>query len=207
MKLPSRLGVVHMALGFFFIAIVVQAARVQLVNGNAWQRRADRQQVREREIPAPRGRILDESGRVMAQNNDKVRLDITPREVRERQKLEGILLRARVPSPIVARIRDQRLKNVTIPGTFLRIDVAGALGMKGVHVTPFVERAYSASRAARQIIGRVGQDGQPIDGIELSLDNILKGKPGLATLVQDVSRRTFESPTAPGISPAEGNTV
>ena len=207
MTLPSRLGVVHMALGLFFIAIVAQAARVQLVNGNAWQRRADRQQVREREIPAPRGRILDETGRVMAQNYDKVRLDITPREVRERQKLEGILLRAKVPPQTVARIRNQRLKNVTIPGTYLRVDVAGALGMKGVHVTPFVERAYSASRAARQIIGRVGLDGQPLDGIELALDNLLRGKPGHATLVQDVQRRSFESPTSPGIAPVEGNTV
>src|SRR3954469_23375665 len=207
MRLPSRLGVVHMALGLFFIAIVVQSARVQLVNGHAWQRRADRQQVREREIPAPRGRILDESGRVMAQNNDKVRIDITPREVRERQKLEGILLRAKVPAQTVARIRDQSLKNVTIPGAYLRVDVAAALGMKGVHVNPFVERAYSASRAARQIIGRVGVDGQPSDGIELALDMLLKGKPGRATLTQDVQRRSFESPTSPGIAPVEGNTV
>src|SRR3954469_25375856 len=207
MRLPSRLGVVHMALGLFFIAIVVQAARVQLVDGHAWQRRANRQQVREREIPAPRGRILDEAGRIMAQNNDKVRLEITPREVRERQKLEGILLRAHVPPQTVARIRDVSLKNVTIPGAYLRVDVAGALGMKGVHANPFVERAYSASRAARQIIGRVGVDGKPSDGIELALDTLLKGKPGHATLVQDVQRRGFESPTSPGIAPIEGSTV
>jgi cell division protein FtsI (penicillin-binding protein 3) len=206
-KLPSRLGVVHMALALFFVAIVIQSARVQLINGRAWQRRADRQQVRERDIPAPRGRILDETGRVMAQNNDKVRLDITPREVRERAKLEAILRRVNVPPQTIARSRDTSLKNVTIPGTFLRIDVARALNMKGVHVTPFVERAYSASRAARQIIGRVGIDGRPTDGIELSLDHLLKGKPGLATLVQNVRRQTFESPTEPGIAPVEGNTV
>jgi cell division protein FtsI (penicillin-binding protein 3) len=206
-RLPSRLGVVHMSLGLFFVAIAIQAARIQLLNGSAWQRRADRQQVREREIPAPRGLILDETGRVMAQNNDKVRLDITPREVRERGKLEAILSRVKVPTASILRIRDQSLKNVTIPGTYHRVDVAGALGMQGVHATPFVERAYSASRAARQIIGRVGVDGQPTDGIELALDHLLKGEPGHATLVQDVQRRTFESPTSPGIAPIEGNTV
>jgi cell division protein FtsI (penicillin-binding protein 3) len=207
MKVPSRLGVVHISLALFFVAIVGQAARVQLINGGAWQARADRQQVREREIPAPRGSILDESGRVMAQNYDKVRLDITPREVRETAKLEAILRRVRVPAPTIARIRDTNVKNVTIPGTFLRVDVAGALGMRGVHVTPFVERAYSASRAARQIIGRVDLNGLPSDGIELSLDNVLKGKPGLATLVQNVRQQAFESPTVPGIAPVEGNSV
>ena len=207
MRAPSRLGVVHMSLALFFLAIVVQAARVQLLNGRAWGRKAERQQVRVREIPAPRGRILDETGRVLAQNYDKVRLDITPREVRERAKLQNILLRAKVPAQTIARISDTTEKNVTIPGTFLRVDVAAALGMKGVHPNAFVERAYSASRAARQIIGRVGLDGRPSDGIELALDHILKGKPGQATLIQDVSRRTFESPTDPGIAPVEGNTV
>ena len=207
MKAPSRLGVVHMAMAVFFIAIVAQAARVQLIHGRAWQKRAERQQVREREIPAPRGRILDETGRVMAQNNDKVRLNITPREVRERAKLEAILTRAKVPAATIARIRDQRLKNVTVPGTFLRVDVAGALGMKGVHVDAFVERAYSASRAARQIIGRVDLMGRPTDGVELALDAVLKGKPGRATLIQDVQRRSFESPTSPGVAPVQGNTV
>jgi cell division protein FtsI (penicillin-binding protein 3) len=206
-KKPSRLGLVHLSLGLFFLAIVVQAFRVQIVNGGAWARRAERQQTRERDIPAPRGRILDESGRLMAQNNDKVKLDITPREVRERAKLESILLRAKVPQSVVLRTRDTRLLNVTIPGTYLRVDVAGALGLKGVHVTPFVERAYSASRAARQIIGRVGVDGRPTDGIELALDHLLRGKPGVATLVQGASRRAFESPTMPGIAPVEGNSV
>ena len=207
MKKPSRLGLVHLSLGLFFLAIVVQSFRVQIVNGGAWARRADRQQTRERDIPAPRGRILDESGRLMAQNNDKVKLDITPREVRERAKLESILLRANVPQSVVLRTRDTRLLNVTIPGTYLRVDVAGALGMKGVHATPFVERAYSASRAARQIIGRVGVDGRPTDGIELALDHLLRGKAGIATLVQGASRRAFESPTMPGIAPVEGNSV
>ena len=207
MKAPSRLGVVHMALALFFVAIVGQAVKVQLVHGREWSRRADRQQTKERDIPAPRGRILDETGRIMAQNQDKVRLDITPREVRERAKLESILSRAKVPATVVARLRDLRARNVTIPGTFLRVDVAGALGMKGVHVTPFVERSYSASRAARQIIGRIDINGRPSDGIELALDDLLKGKSGIATLVQDVSRRTFESPTTPGTAPVEGNSV
>jgi cell division protein FtsI (penicillin-binding protein 3) len=151
--------------------------------------------------------VLDESGRILAQNQEKVHLDITPREVRERARLQSVLLHAKVPARFIAAIADADRENVTIPGTFLRVDVAPALGMKGVHPTPIVERVVSTSRAARQIIGRVDENGQPVDGIELSLDQILKGKPGQATLVRDVSRRTFESPTAPGVPPQEGNTV
>jgi cell division protein FtsI (penicillin-binding protein 3) len=206
-KAPSRLGVVHMALALFFLAIVAKAMQVQIVNGSAWRARASRQQTATRDIPAPRGWVLDESGRIMAQNQEKVRLDITPREVQESAKLQHVLARANVPARVVALIADTSLQNVSIPGVFLRFDVAPALGMRGVHPSAFVERVYSTSRAARQIIGRVDVNGRATDGIEVALDGLLKGKPGVASLVQDVRRRTFESPTAPGTAPVEGNTV
>ena len=207
MKAPSRLGVVHIALALFFFAILGKAVKVQLIEGSAWRARAGRQQMSKRDIPAPRGRVLDESGRIMAQNQEKVRLDITPREIRERASLQRVLTGVKVPGRVVAAIADTTLQNVSIPGTFLRIDVAPALSMKGVHPTPIVERVVSTSRAARQIIGRVDVNGRPTDGIEVSLDGLLRGKPGQATLVHDVSRRTFESPTAPGVPPTEGNTI
>src|SRR5947209_12971397 len=129
MKAPSRLGVVNIALALFFCAIVAKAFKVQIVDGRAWRARASRQQMAQREIPAPRGRVLDESGRIMAQNQDKVRLDSTPRELREREKLVAILLRAKVPTHVVRALSDTNLANVSVPGIFLRIDVAGALGM------------------------------------------------------------------------------
>ena len=207
MKTPSRLGVVHIALALFFLAILAKAVKVQLVDGRAWRARASRQQMSRRDIPAPRGRVLDESGLIMAQNQEKVRLDVTPREVRELAKLQGVLARAKVPLRVVRMVADTMLQNVSVPGIFLRVDVAPALGMKGVHPTPIVERVVSTSRAGRQIVGRVDADGRATDGIEVSLDGLLKGKPGEATLVRDVSRRTFESPTAPGVAPTEGNTV
>jgi cell division protein FtsI (penicillin-binding protein 3) len=206
-KAPGRLGVVHMALALFFVAIVAKAVQVQIVNGSAWRARAGRQQTATRNIPGPRGRVLDESGRIMAQNQEKVRLDVTPREVRELAKLQHVLARAKVPARVVALLADTSLQNVSIPGVFLRFDIAPALGMSGVHPSAFVERVYSTSRAARQILGRVDVNGRATDGIEMALDGALKGKPGVASLVQDVRRRTFESPTAPGTPPIEGNTV
>jgi len=48
----------------------------------------------------------------------------------------------------------------------------------------------------------------PIDLLfGLNYGYVGRGKPGQATLVRDVSRRTFESPTVPGVPPEEGNTV
>src|SRR5438105_14613488 len=98
-----------MALALFFIAIVAKAIQVQLLNGSAWRARAGRQQTANRDIPAPRGRVLDESGRILAQNQEKVRLDVTPREVREVVKLQRVLARAKVPARVVALLADTSL--------------------------------------------------------------------------------------------------
>ena len=63
-----------------------QRGKIVIVNGSAWRARAGRQQTANRDIPAPRGRVLDESGRILAQNQEKVRLDVTPREHAEEER-------------------------------------------------------------------------------------------------------------------------
>ena len=83
----SRIGAAHAVLALFGLAILIQSARVQLVNGKKWRAAAQRQQMSARTVPAPRGEILDVTRRVIAQSREMVRLEIAPREVRERAKL------------------------------------------------------------------------------------------------------------------------
>src|SRR6185436_14030525 len=96
---------------------------------------------------------------------------------------------------------------VTLPGRYLAIDVAPASAMRGVYTTPIVERAYTFSESMRRIVGRVDKDGRPVDGIELSLDTLLRGLPGTATVMRDAHGRKFDSPSAPARLPVTGNTV
>ena len=51
MKGPSRVGLVHTGLAVFALAVVYQAARVQLWQGRGWAASALRQQSTERVIP------------------------------------------------------------------------------------------------------------------------------------------------------------
>ena len=90
---PSRVGVVHLSLALFAIAILGKMASVQLIHGQRWASSALRQQRMEKVIPAPRGNILDAAGETVAQSRETVKLDVAPLEVRDLRKLRDALLR------------------------------------------------------------------------------------------------------------------
>ena len=202
-----RIGLAHSLLGLFAIAILVQAVRVQLVQGRQWRARAERQQTSDRVVPAERGEILDATHKVLAQSNAVVRLEIAPREVNEPRKLRLALTKLGVASTLIKRALDTSTKYLVLPGRFLAADAAMAIGLRGVHSFASIERSYAVSEGAQGIIGRVNVDGKPVGGLELSLDSILRGTPGTATIVRDSRGRGRESPIAPGTPPVRGSSV
>jgi cell division protein FtsI (penicillin-binding protein 3) len=202
-----RIGLAHAALAVFAIAIIVKSARLQLVQGSAWLAKAERQQMAEKKVPAPRGEILDATKRVLAESRDMVRLEIQPREVRDPKKLRDALAKLGVDRAVIRRATDSTAKYVTVPGRFLAIDAAPAMVLRGVYSFSVIERSYAVSEGARGILGHVDAEGKPVDGLELSLDSILRGKPGEATIIRDSHGQGRESPTEPGTAPTKGNSV
>ena len=202
-----RIGLAHSLLGLFALAILVQAARVQLVQGRQWRARAERQQTTDRIVPAERGEILDVTHRVLAQSRATVRLEIAPREVNEPRKLRLALSKLGVSAALIKRALDTSSKYLVVPGRFLAADAAMAISLRGVHSFASIERSYAVSEGAQGILGHVNVDNKPVDGLELSLDSILRGTAGSATIVRDSRGRGRESPTAPGTPPVKGNSV
>ncbi len=203
----SRVGIIHFTLAAFALAVIVKSAKVQLVDGKAWAAQARNQHFQSREVPALRGDILDAAGRTLAESRDMVQLGINPQELRDRRAAANALRRAGVDAKWVARATDTTRRWAPIPDQFRATDVAALTAMRGVYAAPVVDRVYPGSDAARRIVGRVDASGQPVDGIELALDSLLRGQDGAAALVRDGSGRSYASPTSPGVAPREGNTV
>ena len=202
-----RIGIVHAALALLALAVLGKAAHVQLIQGRAWSNLARRQHFSAREVPAPRGRILDASGRTLATSREVVRLEVAPREARDLRALRRSLAAARVPAAVIDRVADRRREWAVIPGTFVAEDVAALTAMRGVYTTPVSDRVYATSTGLRALIGRVDGAGRSLDGLEHSLDSLLRGTAGRSRLVKDVRGRSFVSPTRPGQAARVGNTV
>jgi cell division protein FtsI/penicillin-binding protein 2 len=106
----SRIGLAHALLAVFALALLVKTAKLQLVDGKDWRARAEHQQTTAGTIPAPRGEILDATHRVIAQSREMVRLEIAPREVRDRAKLRRALQSLHVERTLIARSLDSTEK-------------------------------------------------------------------------------------------------
>lgn len=203
----DRPAIVHGALVCFVVAVVGKAAHVQLVQADRWRAGAVRQQVADASLPAPRGDVTDASGRVLVESRELVRLRVAPPEVRDRAALRRALVAAGVAGPMAARAVDSTRKWVELPGEWLPSDVATVTRVRGVHPVPVMQRVLSASAGVRRIVGRVGADGRPVDGVELALDTVLRGTVGSAQLLRDARGGRIESPEVRSVPARPGHTV
>ena len=203
----SRVGVVHGAFVVFALALVTRSAHVQLGEADRWRARARGQQVVARELPAPRGAILDAAGTVLVESRPLVRLDIAPNEVRKPKDLADALRRLRVPAEFVRRATDKDRKWVELPGQFLVTDVEDLTKMRGVHPRQVLDRVPPATDGLRRLIGTVDREGRATGGIELALDDVLRGVAGKATLVRAGRQGAYSSPEEGSVAPKEGRTA
>jgi cell division protein FtsI (penicillin-binding protein 3) len=216
---PSRVGLVHGAFLLFAAALVCRAAQVQLVQTSEWRAKARHQQVAAAPLPAPRGMILDASGALLVESRPLVMLSVAPREVAGAGKRAGgadsrglaalarALAHARVSSEWIARATDTSRAWVEIPGRFLAADVSDLTAWRGVHTEQVLERVPPAADGLRRLIGRADGAGEALDGMEKSLDLMLRGESGRAALLRDSRGRRFDSPGVTRTEPRTGSTV
>src|SRR5688572_20026289 len=179
MNAPRRLAILHGSLALLGVALIAQALRVQVVQGERWAARARNQQFASKQLPAPRGVIRDATGTPLAESREMVRLSIAPQELcgrsatkakvsasaraacqQRRQQLTRALVKLGVTRDWVARATDTRRKWVTLPGRFLPSDVATLASLRGVYPESMLERVYLSSAGAQPILGRLEVEGE-----------------------------------------------
>jgi cell division protein FtsI (penicillin-binding protein 3) len=190
------------ALIVFMIALIGRAAQVQLWQGREWAAKAERQHLEHAPLLVPRGPILDATGAVLVESRNVVHLRVAPREVKNRRALAVALSRAGIGADWVRRATDTTEKWVEIPGHYLATDVQGITATPGVHPEPLVDRVPIASEGLRRVIGH-----PPDEGLESTLDSVLRGVGVQETLLRNARGTQFEAPGAVEATPRAGDTV
>jgi len=207
MKAPTRVAVIHAFFVLFAIALVARAAKVQVVEGKQWVARGKRQHFFASALSAPRGQILDASGNTLVESREMTRVALALPEVRDTAFVLRALRRARLDAAAVHAAIDRRRRWIDLPGLYSASDVASISKLNGVHLTPVLQRVYGNSDGIRRIVGSLDVRGNPLDGLELALDSILRGDSGRVSLARDNNGRALDSPDGWTEQPKPGSTV
>lgn len=207
MAAPSRVSIVHGVLVVFALALVVRAAKVQIIDGKEWSERAKRQQFFTSSAPAPRGDILDASGKPLVESRELVKVAVAIPELRDTAFAIRALRSSRLDAtPVRAAIARKR-RWVDLPGLHDPARISSLVKLNGIHFTPVLQRVYSPSGGVRRIVGGMDGKGNPLDGIELALDTVLRGDSAPVTLARNRDGRALETPDAWSNPPRPGSTV
>lgn len=218
----GRSMVVHLVLVASALGIVAKAVQVQLVDASQWTEQAVSQQVRDREIEPPRGRILDANENILAESRELVKLAFTPRNIgpyrpigakKNSPKQDGRAAVRRglrslgVHDSLIRKVLDTTRAWVELRQTFLPSDVKRLDGLPGITRTTILKRYLSAPAGLQPLIGTVNEETGPVGGLELEADSLLRGVSGRQTLVADGRGKRIESPAFTSVAAREGNTI
>jgi cell division protein FtsI (penicillin-binding protein 3) len=207
MKTRKRVAIVHGFFVLFAIALVARAAKVQVVEGKDWTARARRQHYFAGALSAPRGEILDASGNTLVESREMTRVAVALPEVRDTAFVLKALHHARVDADAVRAAIAHRRRWIDLPGLYTASDVASISKVNGIHLTPVLQRVYANSGGIKRIVGSLDGQGNPLDGLELALDTLLRGDSGRVRLARDRDGRPLDSPDGWTDQPKAGSTV
>lgn len=166
------------------LALVVVAVRlviVQLVDGPALARAAQKQRTRDIVLTARRGSIFDREGTPLAVTTDARTIYAVPTAIKDPEGVAAQLAR------ILGGKRQDYLKKLERKSSFVyiarKVDVDKAqaldkLGLAGIASVEDSRRVYPSNALASQVLGFVGVDDHGLAGLEKYYDATLAGKNG-----------------------------
>jgi cell division protein FtsI (penicillin-binding protein 3) len=189
-------------------AILWRLTSLQIVHHADYARMARARQEITIEIPAPRGPILDRSGRALALSIPSEKAIVNPLKIPDLNFAADILARVlhMDGADLYARLRDARERGrgyfVVKPKiAFEEAQSLRALQLDWIEIERKSERHYPDGPLAAHVLGSVDFEEKGTAGIEKSLQSSLRGITGHIRMLTDVKRRGIESQTESGARP------
>ena len=181
---------------FSFAAVFLRLTDIMVLKNTFYSEKAKSQQIKTEDIQARRGNIFDRRGREVAINLELESLYCDPEEAgttpEKIVRLSSLLNTA--PKVIQAKLSQE--KRFVWVDRKLSLDTAEQirkLKMKGFGFMPEAKRFYPKGMLASHIIGAVGAENQPLEGIELKYDKYLRTSGGKVQVARDAGGRVLST--------------
>lgn len=204
----SKLIVAGIALAFAGLA--GRAAYVQVVGNEFFQRQGEVRFARTLELPANRGRILDRNGLILASSVPAASIWAIPEDV-EASKAQLAELAKLLEMPVAELQKKLANEDKTFVWVKRQVDESVAqqihgLGIKGIYQRKDYKRKYPEGETSAHVVGFTNVEDRGQEGIELTFNKELAGKPGSRRVIKDRLGRVVES-IGEQVPPVEGRDI
>jgi cell division protein FtsI (penicillin-binding protein 3) len=210
---PLRYRLVWLILCAGFIAVMARAVWVQALHPDFLLDKAEERMVKDIAEPAPRGRILDRHGNILASSVQVASVYVSPRAYREgleQKRKRNLTRKPQEEQQQVAKLLgldvDETKEmftpdDVKFKGDYLLkrqipwelSEQVMALKLPGVYRNKEFQRQYPGGEAVAQLVGITDTDGKGLDGLELAFNDKLLGAAGKKRVLRDPLGRTIET--------------
>lgn len=207
---------------FGFGADIASLVRIQLVQGETYQQKAENQQLSDTKINARRGVIYDTNGKVLAQSATVWKIYIVPAKLKGKDEIislvadglseildvdrETIIEKSKLSNQytvIKSKVENPEKEKVT---EFIAAHSKEKL-INYVGITQDTKRYYPYNDFASTVIGFTGADDQGLLGIEAKYDEALTGIPGRVVTAKNAKQGKMPNQYETTIDPQQGNSL
>ncbi len=191
-----RIRLLFVLLALALAGSLARAVWLQGVRAQPLSNLAAKQQRQTLELPARRGTIFDRNGVPLALGEQATTVYADPTQIRNARL---VALAAEKALGLDAEAIFPQLKDTSSAFVYLKrkadsakADVLRKRKLPGVGFYTEERRRYPQGAVGAQVLGFAGQDNRGLAGIELQLDDALRGRPGRETVIRDPFGRVVD---------------
>jgi cell division protein FtsI (penicillin-binding protein 3) len=191
-----RIRLLFVLLALALAGSLARAVWLQGVRAQPLSNLAAKQQRQTIELPARRGTIFDRNGVPLALGEQATTVYADPTQVRNARL---VALAAEKALGLDAEAIFPQLKDKSSAFVYLqrkadsaKAELLRARELPGVGFYTEERRRYPQGAVGAQVLGFAGQDNQGLAGIELQLNDVLRGRPGRETVIRDPFGRVVD---------------
>ena len=193
-----------------FMALImgVRLGYIMIYKGSYYSEKALTLHERERKIKAPRGKILDRNGNIIADNKKVCSVSVVHSQITDESEVIRVLTKYIDKSPSEIEKKVKKVSSREIIATNVDKETGkklAALKLPGVKIDEDYRRNYPYDYIASKVIGFTGSDNQGILGLEVSYDKILTGKDGSVNEITDAKGVRLDGYAQSRNEPVPGN--
>ena len=193
-----------------FVALTGRLVYLMVYQSAYYTQAAEELHQRERNIKAKRGRIIDATGTVLADNRTVCNISVIHNQIKDPDKVVEILARELDLEEDYVRKRVE--KYTAIEKIKSNVDKAvgdaiRAYQLDGVKVDEDYKRYYPFDSLASKVLGFTGGDNQGIVGLEVKYDEYLQGEPGTILTVTDARGVEVTKEGEDRVEPVNGDDI